>query len=95
MVIYILDYTLESRSVYVIIAQVTLVSSLPLSALWASSDHYHRPHSLPQEKESTSTVSASVRRGRLRELQSKWSARSGVTKGSDSVERAPSYEAEV
>jgi len=93
--IYILDYTLNSRSIYVIIAQVTLVSSLPLSALWASADQHHKDQQYHRDRISTSTVSESVRQGRFNRFRAQWGSSSTSrpeTKDSSSdIERVPSY----
>ena len=96
MIIYILDYTIsDSQSEYVIIGQVTLVCSLPLSALWASTDqqHHNAQPPTPRPNESRSTLSESVRRGRFTAMKQRWSAR-GTKDSGEEGEKAPSYSAE-
>jgi hypothetical protein len=89
-VIYIVDFTLGSSSIYITIAQVTLVCSLPLSSLWASADakeHEQRP--LTMKVSNGSLVGSSQPR-------SKFSFFGQDSKGSESgastdIEKAPSY----
>jgi hypothetical protein len=88
-VIYIVDYTIGSDSIYITIAQVTLVCSLPLSSLWASADardQEQRP--LAIKVSNSSLVGSSQPRSRFSFL--------GQEKGSESghstdVEKAPEY----
>jgi hypothetical protein len=83
------DYTLGSSSIYITIAQVTLVCSLPLSSLWASADardQEQRP--LAVKVSNSSLVGSSQPRSKFSFL--------GPEKGSESghstdVEKAPDY----
>lgn len=89
--IYILDYTHGSSSIYITIAEVTLVCSLPLSSLWASADardHEQRP--LTVKVSNSSLEGSSQRRSKFSFLGHEKGSDSGAS-GSTDIEKAPSY----
>jgi len=89
LVIYIVDFTLGSSSIYTTIAQVTLVCSLPLSSLWASADakdHEQRP--LTMKVSNGSLVGSSQPRSKFSFFGQEKSSESGA---SADLEKAPSY----
>jgi hypothetical protein len=85
------DYTIgASSSIYVTIAQVTLVCSLPLSSLWASADAREQEQRPLAIKVSNSSLVGSS------QPRSKFSFLGSHEKGSESghstdVEKAPDY----